>query len=526
MRFTEVQNAIADDPTLKAVVIVREEDHEPISILVSKAREDGEFFCDSDEAQIALADGHYLAGLDKTADRPDLRMLNRARKLLLQASIDESDVNIFRGNHNKIEAMVKRVIAAVAETAFGETEESWSWVKEVIPDVREGGIEPRIARTMLSRLREEVATLINSTKTASRRAYMRGNRVILTPKGQLRLFSRHDGKIPQGINFNSDVSLAPSQLPSPIISAESIADTRTNIVLGLSALKNDGVENPLTLVDPTDCVTNSLLFEMLRDQKFGNFMQKIGIDLSVDNWPKQKIAERIKQGGSFLVGGSHYDTYEGRGKVFKNEIGPLFLAALEDPDSSFCYVGVCWGYQQMSDLIGQKFCEGKVLTVPGPLEMGPTPIKKITNSVPLNHPLFNHLPARGTVQMTRSGHVVDLRGEALRASTQKYLRPIFTSELTQHPAGMIGMDGRFIGIQNHSEINSDDAVEKFLKQMEAHEDGLRTNFGIGLPDIEDNFNLMFGTVPKKQVSQDFSQALFLNSLNTSVQRCLELRGLR
>lgn len=527
LRFKEITEVLAEsEHDLKAMVVVSEKDHKPISVIICRAREDGAYFVDSEYEALARAEGCYLADLEKTNDRPDLKMLNQARKLLLKASIEESDVNIFRGNHTKIETIVKGVIERAAEAMHTNIEgdipprESWQWVIEVISDVQTEDLNPREVRKMINSLKTEITALINRTKAAHSRAQVDGAHINFTPRGDMRLFPRLGGAHPRGVKIDTNTSFDPKRFPNALIRTEVFNDRLIEIRTDLEKLRSLGVENPLTMLDLSDCVTNKLLFDMLIELGLGNYTQKTSIDLSREEWPEERIDERINQGGIFLVGGSWFDTYEGQGALFKEKIGPRFLSALEDPNSSFCYLGVCWGYQYMVDLIGEKYCNGLVRTVPGPLEIGPTPIRKITEKA---HLLLDDLPTSGTVQMTRSGHVIDLRPENLREATKHFITPVLISDLTKHPAGMVGMNDRFVGIQSHSEINSDASVAAVLNQMKDHTQGLKDTFGIEMSDIKDNFDLVFGPEhPRKRVTQDYSRALFINALNASVKQCLGL----
>src|SRR5262249_16370196 len=146
---------------------------------------------------------------------------------------------------------------------------------------------------------------------------------------------------------------------------------------------------PITLFR-FDCVTNTFLAEQVREI-IGNELTKdclssrvLRFDHTRENKPlsikhyrqlDEKQIRRCLEGNIVIVGGSWDDAYEKPGSVFEETVLETLMRELHKEHSLVQYIGICFGWQTMANIIGKRYSMEHLRTEPGSLEFCPSPTR-------------------------------------------------------------------------------------------------------------------------------------------------------
>lgn len=221
---------------------------------------------------------------------------------------------------------------------------------------------------------------------------------------------------------------------------------------------------PIQLILFQDCGTNLFLEREVRrivgEENYRDLVANIGIRFDpkegVDRLAvhfqaqrEEKLQELAQQGVIFVVGGSWLNPDDPYGQFFQQTYGKLIHDALAVHESPARGLFICFGHQNMIDLIGEAH-RGQLPEVasgPGALEFCPTPIRVGDP----NHPLFKDCPSRFTLMNTHGRHVDGL--DRIHGRGEKYIRPIAHSELTGLPNMCELYRGKAFSMQTHPEVD-------------------------------------------------------------------------
>ena len=182
------------------------------------------------------------------------------------------------------------------------------------------------------------------------------------------------------------------------------------------------------------------------------FDPEMGIEHLVTHFQRQneeKLQELSAKGVIFTVGGSWFNPDDPYGRFFQQSYGKLIHSALATQGSPARGLFICFGHQNMMDLIGEAH-RGQLPDVrsgPGALEFCPTPV----HVRDARHPLFRDCPSRFTLMNTHGRHVDGL--DNIQGSGQRYVRPVAFSELTGLPIMCDLYQGRAYSMQTHPEVD-------------------------------------------------------------------------
>ena len=221
---------------------------------------------------------------------------------------------------------------------------------------------------------------------------------------------------------------------------------------------------PIQLILFQDCGTNLFLEREVRrivgEECYGESVANIsirfeperGIDHLVTHFQRQneeRLHELSKKGVIFIVGGSWFNPDDPYGQFFQQTYGKLIHSALATQGSPARGLFICFGHQNMMDLIGEAH-RGQLPEVrsgPGALEFCPTPVH-VRDAW---HPLFRDCPSRFTLMNTHGRHVDGL--DNIQGSGQRYVRPVALSELTGLPIMCDLYQGKAYSMQTHPEVD-------------------------------------------------------------------------
>jgi GMP synthase-like glutamine amidotransferase len=247
--------------------------------------------------------------------------------------------------------------------------------------------------------------------------------------------------------------------------------------------------SPLTILKFAHCATNECLEERIREileDDFGTYVTPLKVDFDLrddaDNLIRHyegnvrpHIQKRLDTGGIFFVGGSWQDANDRYGSYFKDRVGRPLLEAILRGSEPVRYHGICFGYQTMADLIGEREGIRGLETESGALEFCPGPIKVLDRG-----PLFKDCPYRFTVMQTHSGHVCGLD------SNSTVIRPLAISELTGLPIAYTAYGDRITGMQAHPEVRvrHQEDRSRLICELSDLDTALQDIFGIQSNDIQ------------------------------------------
>lgn len=457
--------------------------------------------------------------LEETLTRIDLGLLNEARTMLLQASADKRDVDIFNPNDSISQAELRKTVKEVMLNYLGnmcgieknDTEE----LDLIFNDVIQGKISrmsPAIGRKewkeMLLLVREAVTDLI---KKAHRAVAESASGEIYHPD-TVHTCVREDCE-KSTINKHHQIS------PLKLSTNKEFIGIRFNKLIQQETKKLkhqlDEIQKrfkftePLLITDFDECVTKFHLLDILTS-------------LGLEKYIKYGAKKCVKSEGFSKTKGIYVDTSSvlGNGKEANNLTTNLLDHCKNEKDPIFALL-LGNSAQQLIDEICKKYFHNQIGIQPGALEFGPYPIK-VNNE----HPFFKNCPERITITHLKDRHWNEKRKNITPYSNGQekrehpsIIQPLAISELTGEPVAFEAMNGKILGIQGHLEIpvNFHKGFKAILEQIKKNGNNAFAKFGISEATPKNNINL---TVPKMQ--GDAGKILILNALNLLSARMLNM----
>ena len=213
---------------------------------------------------------------------------------------------------------------------------------------------------------------------------------------------------------------------------------------------------PVILLQLIDSSTNFLLEKMLRELLEPHFKKLVAvhaIDLNHSSFEqhyrrnkREHFVEQLKSGAIVIIGGSLNNPDEPPGTAFRQTYGKDIGNALGDEESRARAIAICFGHQVMMDLIGWMGEDRSIVSRPGCLVYGPTPLTIVRRA-----PFFTGFP-EGEEQLavvgTHTRHVTGL-DEAPPDKIQIYAR----SGLTGQVVACGAFHDRLFSTQMHPEVD-------------------------------------------------------------------------
>lgn len=276
---------------------------------------------------------------------------------------------------------------------------------------------------------------------------------------------------------------------------------------------------PIGFIDFTDCVTNDLLKDRLREifgEQFESAVSRIPCEF-VTNGDRPTIRDKKafltkldewRQENHKLVlgGGSWENAFEPHGTILKGLLAKHLLTT-DFKDRNIRAFGICFFNQILGDMAGKSEKDTLAQTVPGPLEVGLAAITP--TGAGRAHPLFRGCGEAFTAVMSRGGH---LQGHDLHEKGAT-LRTIARSG-SGGTAAWETTDGVLGGIQWHPEVRcvdqatpiSPDAM-RVLVELMGQRDHLRHVFECEPEDLIPNFDAR-----RAEIKADAGTDILVNAL--------------
>lgn len=213
---------------------------------------------------------------------------------------------------------------------------------------------------------------------------------------------------------------------------------------------------PVILLQLIDSSTNFLLEQRLREMLEPHFNDLVAvqkIDLNHPGFEQQyrknrrgHFVEQLRHGAIVIIGGSLNNPDEPPGTAFRQTYGKDIGSALKPDDSLARAVAICFGHQVMMDLVGWMEEDRGIVSRPGCLVYGPTPVTIVKRA-----PFFTGFPEGEenlVVVGTHTRHVTGL-DEVPPEEIQIYAR----SSLTRQVVACGAFHGRLASTQLHPEVH-------------------------------------------------------------------------
>lgn len=555
-RFHEIYEIVEERPDVHVDVFFDKDTHKPVGVLIQKGHPELGFFNDKDKKEISIYFGNdvYYENIARVMQRPDLRIANDVRLRLKQ--ISRIQLDIYRDLHDIFETWLSHMIFARAERNFlllqdqlkPEPKKFLAVAMGIqdLPEEDEVGLIWDCVRgtgtfeslSFFGIIREYLTkhfSPIQSTKafsTATDRA-SDGLVTILTPTDIVEITEdlakkvaariENDSIVPSTINLHplgnvdqiyvfrqlrdssrliNTANFSKKELPNnAFFSTEAwkkeVEKMKRNILEDIFILQEYGIKRPISLLIDPQCITNDFLQIWLQDlleDRYDEAVDLLPLDFRDFSIFESYMEGQVKQGKCLIAGGSWQDSYRKNGMRLKRRFEQT-VAQFADPNSLLRGIFICFFGQIVSDIIGQKYCNNRIRTIPGPLEMGPTPITIKDRK----HALFRGIP-EFTAAMTHSGHIVSFASSQEEdLQNQSYIRPLAVSGLTNVPAISEAFSGKIFLIQPHLELslveNSDymfrrnvsSHVKELMEDVSQQDRLLRGNFGVDSSIIMGNW---------------------------------------
>lgn len=340
-------------------------------------------------------------------------------------------------------------------------------------------------------------------------------------KDEIHVFARRDSpESPINRHFHRPATELPDNKEFRSTAVRKALESKNSALSStLADLRGDLGHPPILFIKFTDCDVGELMEEKLRalfGDNFRRFVEVLPVAFTNDPDDREnglliggdpaifarKLRRYARKGGIVLGVGSWFDSYDQHGRFMKHRLRFRHVAddedgeedvdlwtALKTPGSRVRGLGICMTDQLWSDLLGEDFCDGEIVNMPGALEFGPTGVSVLPGQE--GHPLFRDCPSRMTLAMTHSGHV-HVPGKFLKHPdrSRAFYRPLAVSELTGLPVAAQGPNGMIL-LQPHPEMDlvmerepgrvSEDVV-KVMAQVEQFKGPLKQKFH--LPRME------------------------------------------
>ena len=260
----------------------------------------------------------------------------------------------------------------------------------------------------------------------------------------------------------------------------------------------------------TDCATNKLL----KDKLFP-ILNKDVHTIPIDFKPRfrggfSQIADKeyvlssiekiVKQGGILIGGGSWQDSpteISYRDKI----ILPL-LKEVARPGSRLRLFNICFSAQVFADAMGKKYYKSELKTVPGLLEIGPTPIELTKKGQ--SHPWFKNFPKQATFSTTHSGHIIDKFPGKQRQLLPSEIQviPLIKSSITKLPLAWSTFNNHVFSTIIHPEIDligEDAKISKDIFLIQSQ-----------IESAAESIKAMYDIDPAKVIFQNWQQIIDQN----------------
>lgn len=279
---------------------------------------------------------------------------------------------------------------------------------------------------------------------------------------------------------------------------------------------------PIGFVKFTDCVTNDLLEERLREI-LGDDADKVfeivpcsfvthGTTATIEDKAifRDKIASWAAGENRLVLGGGSWENaFEPHGELLKKMLGDLFRQTLGDRNVRM--FGICFFNQVLGDMVGALppplGTATPTKTKPGPLEAGLARITPTGDGI--THPIFADCAQAFTGIMSRSGH---LKGADLYEKG-RCMKTLARSG-SGGTAAWEAFGGKFGGIQWHPEVrcmeNGQDISSdsrRVFQQIENQRNHLRESFEHEPEDLRQNFN-----AGRAEIKADSGKEILVNAL--------------
>ncbi|NCP67179.1 hypothetical protein GW756_03060 [bacterium] len=509
----------------RAYVCMDAETHRPKNVVIQKQHEDGTFTIDNPESllrsRFANSDT-YLKPLDdfvaqeKDPIATQVELLNWARRVALRLTKEGREKNILNGEHDRIKEMVAGLLPNLEDFSKDEI----SLQEDLLP--------AQLHELQLL-VTKEVARLMDKNRH-------RIGWVVALPNGGLELYAGNkldsypNPALQLDAKTNRHYALKMEEVPDmshferPEV-VEALETKKRRLKGLLQLIQKSGIDSPLVVVNFSDCVTNTILWERLQALVGTNFAQEAVIDFKSDDHSKaQAKLKRYEENGGILVGGGSWENVdEAVGAQAKKLLMPL-MKLLLTANSRHTALGICFSYQIMADLIGKEISPTTMNSVSieaGMFEFGAIPISRGKDLQ--NSSLYADCPRHFSIAHTHGRHLVDRRVGNQFSSTQHLLAPAATSLLTKQPVGFIsnvpgilnrGSVTSIIGFQGHPEVrlNTHDDTKRVEAQLVPAEPWLRDSFGIDIRTLNKGFDQFTERAKRLGHTQEAGDHLLVNSL--------------
>ncbi len=465
-RLKEIQDALKGNSEFEARVIcgnnLKGESGEILGVAIQRKHPNKDFFWDLDDEDKPFREDVKYLTLEKAMNRVDQQLLDSTLGLVYRWA--KEDMSVFRSLHEKIREAVKSVVLEYMNEQ-GSLRDALEDVLDLLPE-------------QIAEIRVRLLPILGGLLPQTDSPVVDGDGVQVFD----RIGQRKSG-------YNRSTFIPADQIPKHETDATHFS-AREKQLWAKEFLEKMG-DRRLYLVDPDGkgdifgCETNQLFDGFLRAalcDKYDECVVQVPFKVNPIAVTSRLTEILNRDGGLVFAGGSWKDVASQEGRVYERQFMAPLLSQILAGVSQIGLVAECFSAQALANCIG-SYSGGNLTTKKGSLEFGP-----FTTTLQGTHPIFEGLPQRLAVAMTRSGHIV---GKA----DPRLWTPLANLEYSGEDVlwagpnnGVLAAAGH-LSIRQHTQAVGSD-VHRVMEFIDANPLALVESHGVVAGDLASNWPLL------------------------------------